>query len=137
MTSDTVAIPNSSPAALRIFSPSTPIPWNEYGEVRGLYAPPRSTFAPAFATLFAVSNTCLSFSMVHGPAITTTSGPPIETLPARMMVFSLRKVLPASLYGSLTRTTSWTPSQSSNSRGSTCFISPTTPSTVWCVPVER
>ena len=46
------------------------MPWKEYGEVRGLKAPPRRIVAPAALQAFAVSNTCSGVSMEQGPAIT-------------------------------------------------------------------
>ena len=102
-----------------------------------MYAPPRRTRAPARATRRAVSKSCVSLSTVHGPAITTTSGPPISMPRVLTIVFSRRNVRLESLYGSLTRTTSCTPSKSSNSRVSIVSTCPTTPSTVWSEPVER
>jgi len=95
-----------------------------------LYAPPRSTFAPALATASAVANNCCSFSIVHGPAITITSLPPIVQPFSLTSVLSRLNVRLDSLYGSLTRTASCTPSITSNSRGSIVATSPTTPRTV-------
>ena len=45
-------------------------PWNSYGEVRGLNAPPRRIVAPAFLTACAVWSNCRSSSTEHGPAMT-------------------------------------------------------------------
>ena len=42
----TIGSPVSSRASARISSPFAPSPWNAYGEVRGLNAPPRSIVAP-------------------------------------------------------------------------------------------
>ena len=50
MTSVTTGMPSCSPAAWRIFSPSSPSPWKLYGLVRGLNAPPRRMLAPASLT---------------------------------------------------------------------------------------
>src|SRR5260221_3812032 len=93
--------------------------------------------APARRTRRAVSKSWCSLSIVHGRAMTTTSSLPIRTPRALTTVFSGRNVRLESLYGSLTRTTSWTPSISSNSRGSISSTFPTTPSTVCSEPVER
>ena len=46
--------------------------------MRGLKAPPRRTCAPACLTAAAVSRSCSSDSIAHGPAITT--GRPAPTL---------------------------------------------------------
>ena len=88
------------------------------GELRGLNAPPRSTLAPARLTAAAVVSTCSSDSAEHGPAMTITSSPPIRTSPIVMTVFSGLNVRLASLYGSLMRSTSCTPSWTSISCGS-------------------
>ena len=59
-----------------------PSPWNVYGEVRGLNAPPRSIVAPASATARAVSSVCSRYSTVHGPAISpkvaVADPPPVD-----------------------------------------------------------
>ena len=47
ISSVTTGSPVSSRASRRIASASSPSPWNVYGEVRGLNAPPRSHVAPA------------------------------------------------------------------------------------------
>ena len=90
--------------------PSSPSPWKLYGELRGLNAPPRSTLAPARFTAAAVACTCSSLSAEHGPAITTTSSPPMRTSPSVITVPLGRKARLASLYGSEMWTTSCTPS---------------------------
>src|SRR5258708_26330067 len=69
--------------------------------------------------------------------MTTTSSPPIIAPRALTTVFSGFHVRLESLNGSLTRTTSCTPSMSSNSRGSMSSTLPTTPRIVWSEPVER
>ena len=99
MTSVTIPRPVLSLAFARSFSPSSPIPWNTYGLVRGLYAPPRSKRAPAAFTASADRRICCSDSTEQGPAITTISLPPIGT-PATMTTLSsdLNSRL-ASLYG--------------------------------------
>ena len=83
-------------------------------------------------------SSCFSLSTAQGPAIMTISRPPISTAPIRMTVSSGLKVLPASLYGSVIFTTSWTPGMISNSRGSSgVLLAPTTPITVRVAPVDR
>ena len=68
-----------------------PSPWNEYGELRGLNAPPRSAVAPAARTARAAATICSSDSTEHGPAmIDDRPLPPNETPGAIVtMVFSL------------------------------------------------
>ena len=61
--------PVSSRASTRISSASSPSPWNAYGDVRGLNAPPRSIVTPSAATQRAVSSVCSRVSTVHGPAM--------------------------------------------------------------------
>src|SRR5262249_7859632 len=53
-------------ASDRSFSPSSASPWKSYGEVRGLYAPPRRILAPDAATAAVVDITWCSPS--HHPA---------------------------------------------------------------------
>ncbi len=88
---------HASAAPRRSRSPSSPRPWKLYGELRGLYAPPRRIFAPARLTAAAVASTCSGLSAEHGPAITMTSSPPIRTSPTVMTVSSGLNVRPASL----------------------------------------
>ena len=80
--------------------------------------------------------TCSSVSAEQGPAIMITSSPPIRTSSMVTMVSSGLKVRLARLYGSVMRSTSWTPSRSSISSFST-LCAPTTPSTVRVAPDER
>ena len=68
--------------------------------------------------------------------MTMTSSPPMRTSPIAKTVSSGLNVRLASLYGSLIRSTSWTPSSNSTSRGSTLPL-PTTPSTVREAPDDR
>src|SRR6185295_7076342 len=68
--------------------------------------------------------------------MTITSSPPIRTSPTVMTVGSCLNVRLASLYGSVIRSTSWTPSSSSISALSGCPC-PTAPSTVRVTPVDR
>ena len=51
------------------------MPWNVYGEVLGLKAPPRSMSAPAAFTARAVATVCSSVSTAQGPAITAKPRP--------------------------------------------------------------
>ena len=91
------------------------MPWNEYGEVRGLNAPPRMMRAPAAATIGAMASTCAFDSIVHGPAISTTSRPPTFTpFPTSTIVSSSLNWRDASLNGDEIRTTFATPSSTSN-----------------------
>ena len=69
ISSVTSGSPVSSRASCRISSASSPRPWNVYGDVRGLNAPPRSIVTPAAATQRAVSIVCSRYSTVHGPAM--------------------------------------------------------------------
>src|SRR3954469_9491610 len=117
--------------------PSSPRPWKLYGLLRGLNAPPRSTFAPARFTAAALDSTCSSLSAEQGPAITITSSPPIRRSSMTMTLFSVLKDRLASLYGSVIRCTSCTPSSTSRSAVSNCRDPPTAPSTVRSAPVDR
>ena len=67
ISSVTIGRPVSSLASWSIARPSLPRPWKLYGEVRGLYAPPRSIEAPASATQRATSSVWSRLSTVHGP----------------------------------------------------------------------
>ena len=69
ISSVTIGRPVTSRASARISSPACPSPWKEYGDERGLNAPPRSIVAPAAATTRAVSSVCSRVSTEHGPAI--------------------------------------------------------------------
>src|SRR6185436_14709791 len=126
----------ASAARRSICSPCSPRPWNAYGELRGLKAPPRRIFAPARLTAAALACTCSSVSAEQGPAITITSSPPIRTSSTLTTVSSGLKVRLARLYGSLMRSTSCTPSRMPISSGS-ILCAPTTPSTVRVTPDER
>ena len=76
VTSQIVARPVSSEAVFMYLKPSSSSPWKEYGEVRGLYAPPRRMVAPAFFTALAMHSNCSSVSTAHGPdMIVRLSGP--------------------------------------------------------------
>ncbi len=77
MTSVTIASPVFWRASARYFSPSSASPWNAYGLVRGLNAPPRSATAPASFTACATSSRCVLSSTLQGPAMTPIFFPPI------------------------------------------------------------
>ena len=76
------------------------MPWKEYGEVRGLNAPPRRIVAPASLQAFAVSITCSGVSTEQGPAITAKWPPPINTPPTLITESSGWNLRFAFLYGS-------------------------------------
>ena len=88
MTSVMTGRPVRSRASARYRSASTPRPWNAYGLVRGLNAPPRRTVAPAALTASAVSNSWSRLSTEHGPAITVSEPSPIAASRTRMTVSS-------------------------------------------------
>ena len=71
-TSVTTGSPVSARASARISRPSSPIPRNVYGEVRGLKAPPRSAAPPAERTARAVSSITSRDSTAQGPAMTAS-----------------------------------------------------------------
>jgi hypothetical protein len=97
MTSLTTARPCSSAASRIQRRASSPCPWNEYGDVRGLKAPPRRTRAPEGCTDRATTPICSRLSTEQGPAITTTSGPPTATRATLTTVSAGLKVRPTSL----------------------------------------
>ena len=76
ISSVTIGRPVCALASSSSRSPSWPRPWNEYGDVRGLYAPPRYIAAPADATACAAVSTWSRDSTVHGPAISVKWSPP-------------------------------------------------------------
>src|SRR5438094_793364 len=125
MTSLTTASPWASAARRSSFRPSSPSPWNAYGDVRGLYAPPRSTVAPASATARAIVNTCSSPSTEHGPAMIASCDPPIATRPTVITVSWGWNARLASLNGRASRLTDSTAGQASTSFQSTAPGSPT------------
>src|SRR5438270_12133643 len=86
MTSVTTGSPVSARHAARISSPIRVVPWNEYGDVRALYASPRRIVAPAALAARADSRAWSALSTAHGPAITEniprpTAPGPILTVP--------------------------------------------------------
>ena len=108
MISVTIGSSVSRFAARRSSSPSARSPWKEYGEVRGLNAPPRSSFAPAAFTLLATLIICSSLSIEQGPAITVALPPPISASPTLITVSAGWNFLFAALFGSDTLRTAST-----------------------------
>ncbi len=106
--------PVCSRASASSFSPSSASPWNSYGLVRGLNAPPRRNFAPAAFTACAVSRICSFDSTEQGPAITASALPPSRTPPTSMTVSSSFTSRETSLNGCETRIASATPGIVSN-----------------------
>ena len=133
--------PTIDRCSARYFKPSTPSPWKEYGDVRGLNAPPRSIRAPD-SFRYAPSDSSISRdSTAHGPAITTTPLPPISSprSPPRtggiaMTVRSPRNSRLARLYGLPTGMASSTPGSIRNAAGSAFVTSPIRPMTVLLSP---
>jgi hypothetical protein len=75
MTSVTIFIPVSSRASTRHLRPSSPSPWNEYGEVLGLKAPPRRIVTPRAESRCADSRIIFRLSPRRGLPLTTTWSP--------------------------------------------------------------
>jgi hypothetical protein len=61
--------------------PFSPSPWNAYGDVRGLYAPPRRIVAPASLAIRQAATVCSSLSTAQGPAINVKVSRPMGTSP--------------------------------------------------------
>jgi hypothetical protein len=114
----------------RIFSPASPRPWNAYGELRGLYAPPRSSDAPAALAISAEASVCSAVSTAHGPAITVSVSGPIGTPATLITERSRRCSRLTSLYGAVIRTTSLTPGMPRRFSVSSWSMSPTRPTIV-------
>ena len=137
ITSVTIGRPVSSFASWRRRRPSTPRPWNEYGEVRGLYAPPRSIATPASLTTRATSSVCSRLSTVQGPAIRPKCSPPTLRSSTSTTVRSpLRNCAEASLYGFRIGTRWSTPGAPSSPSEATRSRSPIAPITVSNSPLE-
>src|SRR5580704_1863819 len=140
ITSLTTSRPLSSAARRSNSGPFSPSPWNEYGDERGLNAPPRSNFAPACATRAAIELICAADSTAHGPAATATDVPPtITPLPRSTIEPSGWKWREASLNGCATRTMSSTPGAASSASSSLrcSLLLPTMPITVRAPCVSR
>ena len=97
--STTTGMPVTWRASAISSSPSSPNPWNVYGEVRGLKTPPRRAFAPAARTAWAVSSNCSRDSTEHGPAMMAISSPPTLNPSSGKTEFLGWNCLEASLYG--------------------------------------
>jgi hypothetical protein len=80
-TSVTNGRPVSARTSARISSAGSPRPWNAYGEVRGLKAPPRRIVAPASRAIRQAASVCSRDSTAHGPANSVTVPGPIGTPP--------------------------------------------------------
>src|SRR5919201_2961545 len=126
----TTGNPVSSPASRRIARPSSPSPWNVYGDVRGLKAPPRSIVAPAPATTRAVSNVCSRYSKEHGPAIRPNHESPIRCPSTSITVGSGATSRATSLYGFRIGSTCSTPGYASSGSDASSSRSPIAPITV-------
>ena len=130
----TIGMRTSSRTSARMRSPSTPRPWNAYGDVRGLNAPPRSRVAPACLASQADSSVCSGVSTAHGPAMKVNVSGPIGTPPTRIVVRRAWFCADTSLYGAVIRIVSTTPGSPSASRVSSTSSVPTTPMIVRITP---
>ena len=74
-----------------------------------MYAPPRSSDAPAARAISAAAIVCSAVSTAHGPAMTVSVSGPIGTPPTLMTERSRWCSRLTSLYGEEIRTTSLTP----------------------------
>ena len=126
ISSVTIGSPVSRFAVRSMSMPGLPSPWNAYGEVRGLKAPPRSIVAPDALTAFATAS----------PAITEKFPPPTFTPEQSMIVSSGWNFRFAALNGSWMRWTDSTPSSASRIPGSRWLTSPTQPTIVCSDPRE-
>ncbi len=133
-TSVTTGIPVWARTSARIRSPARPSPWNAYGDVRGLYAPPRSSVAPAALAISAAARVCSAVSTAHGPAISVNVSGPIGTLPTVTVEVAGWCSRLTSLYGAVIRTTSSTPGRVTTSSDSSTSSAPTTPTMVRVTP---
>ena len=127
----TMGRPVASRALTMSRMPSVPRPWNAYGDVRGLYAPPRSMLPPAAFTSRATCTICSSPSTLHGPPITTIFSLPPTFTPATSTIVSAswnRRF--AFLYGSDTRCTFSTYGFARMLFSSRIVVSPTRPNTL-------
>ena len=130
ISSVTIGSPVSSRASRRISSASEPRPWNVYGDVRGLKAPPRSIVPPAAATTRAASSVCSRYSTEHGPAISPKAPSPIRRPSTSITVGSGASSRETSLYGLMMGTTCSTPGKPSSGSVASSSRSPIAPITV-------
>src|SRR5262249_47466564 len=133
-TSVTTGSPTSARTSARIRRPATPRPWNAYGDVRGLNAPPRSSVAPACFAISAAARVCSGVSTAHGPAIRVNVSGPIGTLRTVTVDVPGWCSRLTSLYGAVIRTTSCTPARVETSSDSSTSSVPTTPTIVRVTP---
>ena len=87
-TSTTNGSPVSRRHSARISSPRSPSPWNEYGDVRGLYTSPRRIVAPAAFAACVLISACSSDSTAHGPAMIVKESRPTGVVPTFTVVVS-------------------------------------------------
>jgi hypothetical protein len=133
----TIGSPVCSFASASSRSPSCPSPWNEYGDERGLYAPPRNRLAPPAATMCAAVSVWSRDSTVHGPAISEKCSPPIRRPSTSTTVRSPGLSCDEeSLNGLRIGTTCSTPSWPSSPSRATCSRSPIAPMIVTSSPRE-
>ena len=101
LSADIISVMIGSPVtALASFNKSSPVscsPWKEYGEVRGLKAPPRRIAAPICFTSSATPIICSRVSTEQGPAITVICLPPTFTPHTSTMLSSGWNILLARL----------------------------------------
>src|SRR5215831_4546223 len=134
VTSVTTGRPTSSRTSASIARPAWPSPWNAYGEVRGLYAPPRNSVAPAFLAIRADARVCSAVSTAHGPAMSVNVSGPIGTPPTRTVVRRGWFCADTSLYGAVIRIVSVTPESPLTSSVSSTSSVPITPMIVRVTP---
>ena len=135
MISVTIGSPVFSRASISSSSPSYFRPWNAYGLVRGLNAPPRRKFAPASLTSAAIPQICSSLSTEQGPAISARRlFMPTSWPPTWMVVGSGWNILFAFLNGSATCITRMTFRFASIQLSSILLVSPTRPRIVRSFP---
>ena len=127
MISVTIGMPVAFLASSKSSSPSALSPWKSYGEVLGLKAPPRSSFAPLALTALATSIIWSRLSTEQGPAIKAKFPPPIFTPLTSTIVSSGWNFRLAFLYGSLIRVTDSIISSPLSRSISTLVVSPIKP----------
>ncbi len=134
-TSVTTLSPVASRARASSFSPSSRRPWNSYGLVRGLNAPPRRKRAPDRFTACAASRIWSFDSTEQGPAMMLMARPPRGTPETSRTVSSSFTSRDTSLKGCDTRSASATPDMLPNrSSGSSPVMWPITATTFRSVP---
>ena len=137
MISVTTGRPVAFFASKRRSRPCSWRPWNAYGEVLGLKAPPRRKAAPERFTSSATSVICSFVSMEQGPAMTWKLPPPIFLPQTSMTVSSGCMERFAFLYGSRILRTSSTTSLAFNQSSWIRLVSPMRPMREASVPSER